>query len=159
VGSLMRRRHLITLLGGAAATWPLAALAQEAGRTYRLGVLIPTVSRQAPPVLALLDELRRNGFVEGQNLTLVFGGFEIANEQFPEAAAALVKAAPDVIVAGPQLPLRALQAATRTIPLVGMSEDMVAEGLGTSLAHPGGNITGISLLSPELHGKPQTILT
>ena len=66
-----------------------AIAAQEAGRTYRLGVLVPTVSRQAPPVLALLDELRRNGFVEGQNLTLVFGGFEIANEQLPEAAAAL----------------------------------------------------------------------
>jgi putative ABC transport system substrate-binding protein len=87
--------------------------AQEAGRTYRLGV-VPTVSRQSPAVLALLDELRRNGFVEGQNLTLVFGGFEVANEQLPEAAAALVKAAPDVIIAGPQFPLRALQAATRT---------------------------------------------
>ena len=154
----MRRREFITLLGGAAVGWPLVSQAQEAGRTYRLGVLVPTVSRQAPPVLALLDELRRNGFVEGQNLTLVFGGFEIANEQLPEAAAALVKAAPDVIIAGPQLPLRALQAATSTIPLVGMSEDMVAEGLVTSLAHPGGNITGISLLSPELDGKRQDIL-
>jgi len=153
----VRRREFITLIGSAA-VWPLVSQAQEAGRTYRLGVLVPTVSRQAPPVLALLDELRRNGFVEGQNLTLVFGGFEIANEQLPEAAAALVKAAPDVIVAGPQLPLRALQAATRTIPLVGMSEDMVAEGLVTSLAHPGGNITGISLLSPELDGKRQDIL-
>jgi len=153
----MKRREFITLLGGAAA-WPLVSQAQEAGRTYRLGVLVPTVSRQTPPVLALLDELRRNGFVEGQNLTVVFGGFEVANEQLPEAAAALVKAAPDVIIAGPQLPLRALQAATRTVPLVGMSEDMVAEGLVTSLARPGGNITGISLLSPELDGKRQDIL-
>src|SRR5262245_61424206 len=130
----LKRREFITLLGGAAVAWPLMSQAQEACRTYRLGVLVPTVSRQAPPVLALLDELRRNGFVEGQNLTLVFGGFEIANEQLPEAAAALVKAAPDVIISGPQLPLRALQAITRTIPLVGMSEDMVAEGLVTSLA-------------------------
>src|SRR5262249_58048863 len=111
-----------------------------------------------PPVLALLDELRRNGFVEGQNLTIVFGGFEVANERLPEAAAALVKVAPDAIVAGPQLPLRALQAATRTVPLIGMSEDMVAEGLVTSLARPGGNMTGISLLSPELDGKRQDIL-
>jgi putative ABC transport system substrate-binding protein len=109
-------------------------------------------------MLALLDELRRNGFVEGQNLTVVFGGFQVANEQLPEAAAALIKAAPDVIIAGPQLPLRALQAATRTVPLVGMSEDMVAEGLVTSLARPGGNITGISLLSFELDGKRQDIL-
>jgi putative ABC transport system substrate-binding protein len=63
-----------------------------------------------------------------------------------------------VIVAGAELPLRALQAATRTIPLVGMSDDMVAEGLVTSLARPGGNITGISLLSPELDGKRQDLL-
>ena len=154
----MNRRAFVTLLGGAAATWPLAARAQEAGRTYRLGVLIPSASRQAPPVLALLDELRRNGFVEGQNLTVVFGGVEVANEQLPEAAAALIKAAPDAIVAGPQLPLRALQAATRTVPLIGMSEDMVAEGLVASLARPGGSMTGISLLSPELDGKRQDIL-
>jgi putative ABC transport system substrate-binding protein len=151
------RREFITLLGGAAA-WPLASQAQEAGRTYRLGVLHTFVSRQTPAMLALLDELRRNGFVEGENLTLVFGGFQVANEQLPEAAAALIKAAPDVIIAGPQLPLRALQAATRTVPLVGMSEDMVAEGLVTSLARPGGNITGISLLSFELDGKRQDIL-
>src|SRR5260370_34117361 len=84
----MRRRAFITLLGGAAAAWPLVSQAQEAGRTYRLGVLGPTVSRQTPAVLALLDELRRNGFVEGQNLTVVFGGFEVANERLPEAAAA-----------------------------------------------------------------------
>ena len=65
----MTRRTFITLLGGAAAAWPLAARAQEAGRTYRLGVLVPTVSWQSPVVLALSDELRRNGFVEGQNLS------------------------------------------------------------------------------------------
>ena len=116
-------------------------------------VLVPTVSRQTPAVLALFDELRRNGFVEGQNLTVVFGGFEVANEQLPEAAAALVKAAPDVIIAGPQLPLRALQAATRTVPLVGMSEDMVAEGLVTLLARPGGNITGFANYEYPIGGK------
>ena len=65
---IARRKFLATLVGGAAA-WPLVSQAQEAGRTYRLGVLVPTVSRQTPPVLALLDELRRNGFVEGQNLS------------------------------------------------------------------------------------------
>ena len=70
----------------------------------------------------------------------------------------MVKAAPDAILAGPELPLRALQALTRTVPLVGMTEDMLAAGLVTSLARPGGNITGISLLSPELDGKRQDIL-
>jgi hypothetical protein len=63
----MRRRNFISLVGGAAAAWPLAARAQQAGRIYRLGFLIPA-GRQAPAVLALFDELRSNGFIEGQNL-------------------------------------------------------------------------------------------
>ena len=72
-----------------------------------------------------------------------------------EQAAALINAAPDAIVARPELPLQALK---HTVPLVGMTEDMVAAGLVKSLAHPGGNTTGISLLSPELDGKRQDIL-
>ena len=154
---MMRRREFVTLLGGTAATWPLAARGQQPGRTYRLGFLLPS-ARESSPVLALFDELRINGFVEGQNLSIIPGGFEATDDHLAERATALVNAAPDAIVAGPTLPLRALQAATRTIPLVGMTEDMVADGLAASLARPGGNITGISLLSPELDGKRQEIL-
>jgi putative ABC transport system substrate-binding protein len=84
--------------------------------------------------------------------------FDVPNDRLAEQAAVLVKAAPDAIVAGPELPLRALQAVTRTIPLIGIVEDMVAARLVASLARPGGNITGISLLSPELDGKRQDIL-
>jgi putative ABC transport system substrate-binding protein len=153
---MMKRREFITLLGGTLA-WPLAAGAQEPGRIYRIGFLIPS-PRNRPPVAALFDELRLNGFVENQNLVVLPGGFDVSNEQLAEPAAALVKAAPDAIVAGPELPLRALQTATRTVPLIGMSEDLVSEGLVASLARPGGNITGISLLSPELDGKRQDIL-
>jgi putative ABC transport system substrate-binding protein len=109
-------------------------------------------------MLALFDELRLNGFIEGQNLEVLPSGFEVGSDHLAELAAALVRAAPDAIIAGPALPLRALQAVTRTIPLIGMTEDMVAEGLAASLARPGGNITGISLLSPELDGKRQEIL-
>jgi putative tryptophan/tyrosine transport system substrate-binding protein len=152
----MRRREFITLVGGASA-WPLAARGQEPGRAYRVGFLVPA-PRHTPAVSALLDELRLNGFIEGQNLTVIPDGFEAPNDHLTEVAVALVKAAPDAIVAGPDLPLRALQAATRSVPLIGMSEDMVTEGLVTSLARPGGNITGISLLSPELDGKRQDIL-
>jgi ABC-type uncharacterized transport system substrate-binding protein len=152
----MKRREFITLLGAAAA-WPRAACAQEAGRTYRLGFLLPT-ARQTPVVEALFDELRLNGFIEGKNLVVVPGGFEATDDNLASRAAALVGAAPDAIIAGPAPPLRALQAITRAIPLIGMSEDMVGEGLVASLAHPGGNITGISLLSPELDGKRQEIL-
>jgi putative tryptophan/tyrosine transport system substrate-binding protein len=153
----MRRREFITLLGSGAVAWPLAARAQENGHTYRLGFLLPS-ARQSAAVEALFDELRLNGFVEGKNLAVVPGGFEATDDNLAERATALVNAGPDAIVAGPAPPLRALQAVTRTVPILGMSEDLVGEGLSGSLAHPGGNITGISLLSPELDGKRQDIL-
>lgn len=151
------RRELIALLGGTAVTWPLAARAQEPGRIYRLGFLIQA-PRETAAALALFDELRLNGFIEGQNLIVIPGGFGFPNDAVAERAAALIEAAPDVIIAGPEIPVRALQAATRTLPIVAMTEDMVATGLVPSLARPGGNTTGISLLSPELDGKRQDIL-
>ena len=152
------RRAFITLLGGATA-WPLAAHPQEAGRTYRLGFMVP-LSPDAPSIVAFFDELRLAGFIEGQNLFVVPGGFDVdlRDDRLAERAAALVKAAPDVIVSGADLGTRALQQATRTIPLIGMTEDMVAAEFVKSLARPGGNITGISLLSPELDGKRQDLL-
>jgi putative ABC transport system substrate-binding protein len=87
----------------------------------------------------MFDELRINGFVEGQNLSVIPGGFEATDDRLAERAAALVNAAPDAIVAGPMLPLRALQTATRSVPLIGMTEDMVADGLVASLARPEAN--------------------
>jgi putative tryptophan/tyrosine transport system substrate-binding protein len=156
-GEAMRRRDFITHIGGVAVVWPLVAQAQEPGRTYRLAFLIPS-PRQAPATIALFDELHRNGFNEGQNLVVIPDGFEADTEHPGELAAALVKAAPDAIITGPALPLRAFQTITHTIPLIGMTEDMVAEGLVASLARPGGNITGLSLLSLELDTKRQEIL-
>ena len=152
----MRRREFVSFLGSAAA-WPLAVRAQEPGRTYRIGFITPP-ARELPVVVAFFDELRRNGFVEGQNLIVIPGGFGIPNDQIASFAASLVAASPDVIVAGPELPLRALQRLTHTIPLIGITEDMVGDGLVASLARPGGNITGMSLLSPQLDGKREEIL-
>ena len=152
----LRRREFITLLGWVTATWPLAARAQQPGR-FRLGILLPSAANSAP-VLAMYDELRDNGFVEGQNLFTIPGGFEAIDDRLTERAAAVIREAPDAIVSGPELPLRALQALTRSVPLLGMTEDMVGEGLVQSLARPGGNVTGISLLSPELDGKRQQLL-
>ena len=80
-------------------------------------------------------------------------------KQIAESTAALMQTQPEVILCGPETYLRVLQTATRTIPLDSMSEDLVGEGFVTSLAKPGGNITGISLLSPELDGKRLEILT
>ena len=119
--------------------WPLAARAQEVGRTYRLGFMVP-LSPDAPGIVAFFDELRFAGFIEGQNLIVVTGGFDVRDERFAERAAALVKAAPDVIVSGADLTTLALQEATRTIPLIAITEDMVAAGLVKSPARPGRNV-------------------
>jgi putative tryptophan/tyrosine transport system substrate-binding protein len=151
----MKRREFITLVGGAMVAWPVAMQAQK--QTYRLGILIPS-DREMPAVVAFFDELRLAGFIEGENLTVIPGGFGVRNEQIAELTQAIIQAAPDAIVCGPELQIQALQAATRTIPLIGMAEDLVGLGLAKSLAHPGGNTTGVSLLSPEVDEKRQDIL-
>lgn len=152
----MRRREFITLVGGVALL-PLIAVAQERGRIYRLGFAIP-VGRNSSGVLAFFDELRLFGFVEGKNLEVVPDGFDVHNDRLAEQAASVVKASPDAIVTGPDNYTRVYQQLTRTIPLIAMTEDMVAAGLVVSLARPGGNTTGISLLSPELDRKRQDLL-
>ena len=100
----MRRREFITLVGGAIVTWPFAALAQ-AGRTYRLGVLLP-LTRDAPVNVAFFEELRRRGFVEGQNLTIDYRAFAAHVDLISQYAAELVKAQPDVIYAGGGVAIR-----------------------------------------------------
>jgi putative tryptophan/tyrosine transport system substrate-binding protein len=154
---LMRRRDFITLSVGAAVSWPLVVLAQEAGRTYRVGFL--TVSpRNAPYIVAMFDELRRLGLIEGQNLTADWRVYEQHIDVISETAVELVKSHVDVIYAVGDLGIRAAQRATATIPILGTTDDMVGAGLVNSLARPGGNTTGISILAPELNGKRQEIL-
>jgi putative ABC transport system substrate-binding protein len=152
----MGRREFVALLGGAAA-WPVATRAQEPGRVYRLGAIIPA-GRDSSAVIAFFDEMRPFGFIEGQNLTVLPNGFGVRNDELVERAEALIKAAPDAIISGPDNYTRVLQRLTRTIPLVAMTEDMLRAGLVASLSRPGGNTTGISLLSPDLDGKRQDLL-
>ena len=154
MGADLKRREFLGVLGGVAIAWPRAVHAQEAGRVYRLGILIPATRAS---IAAFFDELRINGFVEGQNLEVI-GSYSVRAEQIADGVSALMKAAPDVILCGPETYVRALQGATDTIPLDSMSEDLVGEGFAVSLAKPGANITGISLLSPELDGKRLEIL-
>jgi putative tryptophan/tyrosine transport system substrate-binding protein len=151
----MRRRDFITLLGGVATAWPLLVRAQEARRTYRIAILTGA-PRKAPQNVACFDELQQFGFIEGQNLIVDPRGFGLREEQFRETAAAILKSAPDAIAGGPST--RAAQVATKTIPILGTADDMVAERLVASLVRPGGNTTGMSLLPPELDGKRQDIL-
>jgi putative ABC transport system substrate-binding protein len=152
----VNRRHFITLFGGAAA-WPLAAGAQQSGRGYRLGIL-HNQGPQSPQFPPFYDELRRLGFVEGQNLIVDARGYALRTEQFSAVAAELVSVKVDAILAGGTAAARAAQAATRTIPILTLNDDMVGHGLVASLARPGGNTTGISILATELDGKRQEIL-
>jgi len=109
-------------------------------------------------MVAFLDELRGYGFVERENLEILPGGFEARNEQVAEIVPAIVKAAPDAIISGGDVSTRAFQNATKKIPIIVITEDVVGAGFAASLARPGGNITGISLMSTDLDGKRQDVL-
>ena len=104
------------------------------------------------------DKLRRLDFIEGQNLTIDYRVFAAHLDLIPQYAVELVRARPDVIYAGGGVAIRAVQQVTKTIPIVGIADDMVGEGLVGSFARPNGNVTGISILATELDGKRQDIL-
>jgi putative tryptophan/tyrosine transport system substrate-binding protein len=151
----MRRREFIAPMG-ASVTWPFAALAQQPGRTYRLGFLV-LAPREAPLNVQFLDELRRLGFVEGQNLTVEFrayGNLDLISQY----AAELVKARVDVITAAGEEAVRAVQQATKTIPIVAIAGDLLGSGFVNSFSRPDGNTTGVSMLAFEADGKRQDIL-
>jgi putative tryptophan/tyrosine transport system substrate-binding protein len=152
----MRRREFVALMG-ASVTWPFAAMAQEAGRTYCLGVLLPA-TRDVSVNTAFLDEFRRYSFIESQNLTVEWRAYGRHPDLISQYAAELVEARVDVIAAGGVVGVRAAQQATTTIPIVAIVEDMLGFGLVTSLARPPGNITGVSCFVPELDGKRVEIL-
>ena len=106
----------------------------------------------------MFDELRRLGFIEGQNLTIDWRSYGPRIDLIPEFAAEFVKAQVDVIYVFGDAAIRAAQQATTTIPILAITEDMVGSGLVNSLARPGGNTTGVSVLATELDGKRQEIL-
>src|SRR5882724_1598825 len=116
----MKRRHFITLVGGAVVALPLAALAQKAGRTYRLGCLSPH-PRDEPFNAVFFGNLRRAGFIEGQNLTIDYRAFAAHLDLISQYAAELVIAQPDVIYAAGGAAVRAVQQATKSIPIFGIA--------------------------------------
>jgi putative tryptophan/tyrosine transport system substrate-binding protein len=156
-GDRIRRRELIVLVGGATLLHALAGRAQEPGRVYRLGIM-SGFSREDASFVALFDELRRSGFIEGQNLQVI-GRFSKGAEEAPEVAAMLVAAGVDAILTGGGPVTGMMQNATRTIPIVAIADDLMLSGLVSSLAHPGGNTTGISILATELDRKRLELLT
>jgi putative tryptophan/tyrosine transport system substrate-binding protein len=156
----MRRREFITLLGSATAlpiASPRAARAQEAGRKYRIAALLPN-PRNSPSWVALSNELQQFGFIESQNLTIDFRVYGRHIELLSKYAEELLGTPADVIVAGGDPAIRIAQQATKTTPILALTDDMVGSGLVRSLASPDGNTTGVSLLATELDGKRQDIL-
>jgi putative ABC transport system substrate-binding protein len=153
----VRRREFITLLGGAA-VWPLAARAQQP-RKYKIGHFS---AGQAPPPewwAVFLEALRDSGLVEGINVAFERRYAEDRLDRLPELAAELVRLKVDVIVTGGTLAPLAVKRATSTIPIVMMSAgDPLGSGLVTSLARPGGNITGLSIMAPDLGAKRLELL-
>jgi putative ABC transport system substrate-binding protein len=143
----MRRRDLITLLGGAAAIWPLAARAQQpAGRVYRIGYQSIASREQTLHLIRAFEEgLRSHGYRVGENVVIEFRFTDGQLEQLPALAADLVRLGVDIIIAtGINPSAVAAMNATTTIPIVMTSVDPVGTGLVASLARPGGNVTGLA---------------
>jgi putative ABC transport system substrate-binding protein len=155
----MRRREFITLLGGAAAAWPLAARAQQSKRVT-LGYLgASTSSTENERVGALLRRLRDLGWVEGGNIAMEYRSAEGRSERFAEIAAEFVGLKVDVIVAAGTAAVKAARDATTVIPIVfPFGGDLVAIGIVASLARPGGNVTGLATLAADLAGKRLELL-
>jgi len=140
---------------------PLVTDAQPAGKVSRIGWLSAGFPRpdRDPPVDAFRQGLRELGYVEGQNLVIEYRGAEGRDERLPDLAAELVRLHVDVLVAVGPIATRAAQHATRTLPIVMTgTADPVGAGFVASLARPGGNITGVSLLMAELPGKRLELL-
>jgi putative ABC transport system substrate-binding protein len=144
----VRRRDFITFLSGAA-TWPLAARAQQQGKIPRIGII-----DDAPRWNAFRQGLRDLGYLEGQNIAFEYRRADDVPERLAEAATDLARRPVDVIATYGTAPSIAAKAATTTIPIVMIGVgDVVRTGLVQGLAHPGGNITGNTMLGPEVQPK------
>jgi putative ABC transport system substrate-binding protein len=149
---LMKRREFISLLGGAAVVRPLAARAQQS-KVARIGVLYIGLADAESFKKELRDGLRELGYVEGQNIAFEFRSAEGKLDRLPELASELVRLKVDVIVALYVPSALAAKQATREIPIVIIAAEPIETGIVASWARPGGNITGVALMSAALVGK------
>jgi putative ABC transport system substrate-binding protein len=158
----VKRREFITLLGGALVTWPFYAGAERASKVARIGFLVTgtlTSAEQQTTLNAFRQGLRERGYVEGQNIAIEYRAADGRIERFPNLARELVDLNPDLIVASNTPAARAAKEMSTTIPIVvPVMGDPVGDGLVTSLARPGGNITGMTFLGPELASKRLELL-
>src|SRR3979411_830887 len=163
-GGCMQRREVITLFGGTAATWPLAARAQQPAKMKRIALVSPATKISDMGVnnryyRLFFEELGRLGYVEGQNLVVERYSGEGRTEGYADLARHIVSTHPDLIFSMTGRIALGLKKATTTIPIVAINSDPVALGLVQSLARPGGNITGVSVdAGIELDGKRLALL-
>jgi putative ABC transport system substrate-binding protein len=158
----MKRREFITLLGGAAVAWPLAAHAQQADRTRRVGVLVAfaedDLDAQAN-ITAFRQALEKLGWTAGRNVRIDYRWGGADPERIRAYAIELVGMKPDVVLAVSAQALQPLQEATNNTPIVfTQMGDPIGSGFVTSLAHPGGNITGFTPAEFSIHGKRLELL-
>src|SRR6266511_1602679 len=156
----LKRREFITMLGGAAAAaWPLAARAQQAGKLPTIGFLgASTASAWSHLVAAFVQRLRELGWIEGRNIAIDYRWAEGRSERYAEIAPEFVRLKVDVIVTAGVAVIAAKQA-TPVIPIVfAVAADPVGIGLVASLARPGGNVTGLSLQQSDLAAKRPELL-
>ena len=151
----MRRREFITLLGGVAAAWPVAAQAQQTSRAARIGFLgVNMPSGIEPRLRRFRAGLRDLGYVEGQNIFIDFRWAEGNYTRLVEFAAELLHLKADILVTyGTPGTLAAKQATTTTPIVMIVSGDAISTGIVASLARPGGNVTGSTFFNPELSAK------
>ena len=150
----MERRTFMAMLTGGIVVAPFAAEAQQAAKIARIGYLATNLGASLHQREAFLQGLRDLGYIEGRNVAIETRAAEGKLERLPALAAELGALTVDVIVAASTPPALAAKQATRTLPIVfAATADAVASGLVTSLARPGGNVTGLSFLAPELVGK------
>jgi putative tryptophan/tyrosine transport system substrate-binding protein len=150
----MKRREFITLLGGAAAAWPLAARAQQTPRPPAIGFLKPTTASVANQrVAAFVERLRAVGWIEGRAVAIKVRWGEGRSERAAAIVAEFVRQKADVVVLRGTASVLAAREATSVIPMVFAGGDPVGTGLVVTLARPGGDVTGVSLEQTDLAGK------
>src|SRR4029077_10220145 len=156
----LKRREFISLLGGAAAAWPLAARAQPGGKVHRIGVLgSPTPAGSAKAVESFRSGLREFGYVEGTNIVIELRWAEGNYDRLPLLVAELIGTNIDILVTHGTPGTRVAKQATTTIPIVmAISGDAIATGLVSSLARPDTNLTGSTFFLPQLNAKRLELL-
>jgi putative ABC transport system substrate-binding protein len=155
LGQPMRRREFISLVGRAVAAWPLAAHAQQRTTLPQVGILDPGIPQHFG---AFRGGMRDLGYVEGKSISYIYRSAAGRAGPVSQLASELVALKPEVIVTASAVPVFAVKEATSTIPIVFVLADAITAGAVSNLAHPGGNLTGLSFLNSELSAKRLELL-